>query len=358
MKKIISFIFYPPVLMLILLNILPSALMPKLAFNNAPEVYLPKHVPSVELKEKLSQSYPVDQVAMYLLEGKDLFGNDFLEKLDKLTLNLQREPLIERIINVTEMEHIHGTEEGFEASNLMGIDRRKELSIEKQRYQFILQNKTANNLIVSANNPDLMLLVIRPVKLDSTMQRIEVLEKVEQELQQLDIKKYVIARAGPIVTEVEQFNEIISDMMVLVPGTTFIGLALIWFMFKRVLAVIIAGLLIGAVVNTSMSLFVIFSVPYTSISSMLAPLMSALSTAFLLHFYSYLKLGSKFQYIGKERVNYALKQVNKPAIYSAITTILGLSTMYLSPILPIGHFGLISAFGVFSAYYFITLYCS
>jgi len=134
--------------------------------------------------------------------------------------------------------------------------------------------------------------------------------------------------------------------MMLVPGTIIIGLILIWFMFRRVLAVLVAWLLTGAVVNASMILFIIFSVPYTMISGMLAPLLSALTTAFLIHFYSYLKLASSYQYEGKKRVSFAVEQIKKPAFYTALTTILGLTSMYVSPILPIGHFGLMSGFGV------------
>jgi hypothetical protein len=97
-------------------------------------------------------------------------------------------------------------------------------------------------------------------------------------------------------------------------------------------------------------MFIVFSIPYTMISGMLAPLLAALTTAFLIHFYSYLKAASNYHYQGKERVNFALKGVKKPTFYTALTTILGLASMFVSPILPIAHFGLISAFGVFILY--------
>ena len=82
------------------------------------------------------------------------------------------------------------------------------------------------------------------------------------------------------------------------------------------------------------------------ISSILAPMLASLTTAFLIHFFSYMKLASSYRYQGKQRVDFALMQIKKPVFFTALTTILGLGSLSASPIQPIGHFGLIAAFGV------------
>jgi len=261
MKKVFSFIFFPPVLLLILLNTIPSAFMTQLTFDNAPEIYLPKHQASVVLKEKLSLLYPGDQNAMILFKGDKLYTDDFLDKLEKATKEIKRHPKVERVINVTEMEHIEGNEEGFEASSLLGKDRRKSLQDPDKRYQFAIKDRTANNLVVSSINEKVMAIIIRPDKLNSTIDRIDLMNSVYDTLKKHHINSLVYAQAGPIINEIEQFNAMIKDVMMLVPGTIIIGLVLIWFMFRRALAVFVAWLLTGAVVNATMLLFIIFSVP-------------------------------------------------------------------------------------------------
>ncbi|MCK5665260.1 MAG: hypothetical protein KAI17_17355, partial [Thiotrichaceae bacterium] len=331
MKKIFSFVLFPQVLLLILLNTIPSVFMTQLVFDNAPEVYLPKELPSVVLKEKLSKLYPSDQIAMILFKGDKLYTDDFLDKLEQAAKEIKRHPKVDRVINVTEMEHIEGNEEGFEASSLLGKERRKKLKDPVKRYLFAIKDRTASDLIVSNTNEQVMAMVVRPGTLDSTMDRIALMETVYKALAKQHIDSLVYAQAGPIINEIEQFDAMIKDIVLLVPGTMIIGLLLIWFMFKRALAVLLAGLLTGAVVNATMLLFIIFSVPYTMISGMLAPLLSALTTAFLIHFYSYLKLASSYHYERKKRVIFAVEQVKKPAFYTALTTVLGLASMSVSP---------------------------
>ncbi len=334
-----------PLLLLVFLNIVPSVFLINLTFDNAPEVYLPADQPGVVLKNQLLKIFPGDQNAFILFKGNDLYSDQFLENLDAATRQLNRSDLIEKVISVTETEHIEGTEDGFEVSSLLGDEKRKEIKEAFKRFQYAQSDKIAKGLIISDQMTS-MAIMVRPNGITTTAGRIAVMELVEKTLAEYNLNKYIAAKAGPIVVEIEQFRSMILDMMIFVPGTVLTGLILIWFMYKRLIAVVVAGLVTGAVVNSALFMYVIFSLPFTMITSILSPLLASLTMAFLIHFYNSMQLASSFKYQAKERVTYAVKHIKKPAFYTAITTILGLCSLSVSPILPIMHLGLVAAFGV------------
>jgi len=332
-------------LILAILNVLPPLFIPHLAFNNAPEIYLPDDQPSVVLEKQLREMFPDDQVAIVLFKGNELYSDDFLTKLQQATRQIKNNEKIERVINVTEIEHISSTDDGFEVSPLLGKSNREKIKGADERFNFAISDNVAIGAVVSPAQ-DYMGIIIRPYQLDSTIERIALLNSVEQVFAQYDIAKYIVAMAGPIPLEIEQFNSMIRDTMTFVPGTMIIGLALIWLMFRRFLAVLVAGVVTGAVVNGTLMLFIVFDLPYTLVASMIPPLLAALTTAFIVHFYTNMQLASSFSYQAEKRVAFALAQVRRPAFFTAMTTAIGLCSLGVSPIPPISHFGIIAAAGV------------
>ncbi|MFK5984634.1 MAG: hypothetical protein QM479_04305, partial [Pseudomonadota bacterium] len=83
MKKSISWYTNLPLIILLLLNIIPSIFLSQLAFDNAPETYLPKNQPSVILENELRKIFPDDQTAFILFNGENLYSDDFLNNLEQ-----------------------------------------------------------------------------------------------------------------------------------------------------------------------------------------------------------------------------------------------------------------------------------
>ena len=102
----------------------------------------------------------------------------------------------------------------------------------------------------------------------------------------------------------------------------------------------------GAVTQFCLSMFVLFGWPYNMVSSMIPSLMSALTIAFMVHLLNAIKTNRGHEDV----IMYSLKKVRKPSLYSAITTAVGLFALYLSPIPPVGHIGVIGGLGVLFSY--------
>ena len=142
----------------------------------------------------------------------------------------------------------------------------------------------------------------------------------------------------------------LRDNMIFIPVTIMIGLFLIWWLFRRWLAVILGGISIGVVVSSTIALYVLAGQPFTLISSIVPPLLSALTIAALVHLYNALHYASQRGISGQARVQHALAEIRRPALFTALTTAAGMLSLATSPIPAIRTFGLVSAAGVMLIY--------
>ncbi|MBU2709902.1 efflux RND transporter permease subunit [Zooshikella harenae] len=332
-------------LLLVLFNFVPPLFLLKLSVNNAPEQYLPASQPSVQFSHELRENFPEDQVMVVLFEGKQLTSDAFIKALEEVVKTVKAHPLIDRVISVTSVDHIAGTADGFEVLPLMDSQRLLSVPVE-QRMTYMLADSFARGALV-AESKDALAMIVRPIKLKDTRQRIEMMDVVQQTVSHYPVlmsaKQSV---AGPIPLEVYQLRSMVRDTMLFVPTTMGIGLLLIYLLFRRWLAVVISALVMGAVVNFTLLLFLIFQYPYTLIASMVPSLLSALIIAVLMHFFNGLRIAAGYGNSGQQRVRQALHEIRKPALFTVITTAAGLSSLGLSPIPPITFFGIFAAIGL------------
>ncbi len=345
--------YYFSVLFLFLFTVLPNGLLLNLNINNAPKVYLPADAPSVVIDEELRRYFPSDQAVLLLFEGVALYSDGFAKAFNELAEALRANPLIDDVMNMTTQDHIHGTEEGFLVEPLVNV---KELdkTRPKERLALALSDRFARNTLVAADGTAVSMLVI-PVAIDSSLERLALEDAILKQVEQARLGGYLTGMAGQITTDVAQMRSMLRDNMIFIPATTVIGLLLIWWLFHRWLAVIVSGVVIGVVVSSTVTFYVIFDQPFNLISSIIPPLLSALTVAALVHLFNALHYASKRGLVGPDRVSSALREVRRPAFYTALTTVAGLSSLGLSPIPPIKVFGLISAAGV-ALIYFVVIH--
>ncbi len=345
--------FYFSVVFLFLFTILPNALLLNLNINNTPKVYLPSDAPSVIADDELRNYFPSDQAVLLLFEGVALYSEGFVLAFKELADQLAANPLIDDVINMTTQDHISGTADGFLVEPLVNVNTLDETRA-SERQQRAFRDRFAQSTLVALDGTAVAMLVV-PVEINSSLVRLKLEDQILEAIEEVNLTGYLKGMAGQITTDVAQMRSMLRDNMIFIPATTVIGLLMIWWLFQRWLAVIVSGVVIGVVVSSTVAFYVIFSQPFNLISSIIPPLLSALTVAALVHLYNALHHASKRGLTGPERVASALKEVRKPALYTALTTVAGLASLGLSPIPPIKVFGLISAVGI-ALIYFIVIH--
>jgi len=343
--------FYFSVLFLFLFTVLPNGLLLNLNINNTPRVYLPADAPSVIIDDELRRHFPSDQAILLLFEGVALYSDGFARAFRNLADELSTDPLIDDVVNMTTQDHIHGTEEGFLVEPLLNV-KKLETTRPRERLERALSDRFARRALVAEDGSAVAMLVV-PVTIDSSLERLALEDRILERIEEAQLDGYLKGMAGQITTDVAQMRSMLRDNMIFIPVTTVIGLFLVWWLFHRWLAMLVAGVVIGVVVSSTVAFYVVFNQPFNLISSIIPPLLSALTVAALVHLFNGLHFASKRGLKGPARVESALREVRRPALYTALTTAAGLASLGLSPIPPIRTFGLISAAGVLLIYFIV-----
>lgn len=334
---------YASVLFLFLFTVLPSSLLLRLNIDNSPYAYFPDDEPAVVLDRELRTHFPNDQVFVLMFEGVALFSDGFIQAYDELSRALTRNPAIAQVIGITTQDHIAGSQDEFIVEKLIDA-RNLDDSRASERQQRIAEDRLSQGALMSDDGSALAMVVV-PEDAANSLERLALQDMLEDEIEKARLTGYLHAVAGQIPVDVAQLRSMLRDNMIFIPVTVGIGLALIWLLFRRWLAVMLAGVAIGVVVNCTVAIYVILNQPFTLISSIIPPLLSALTVAALVHLFNAMFLASRRGLQGAARVARALREVELPARFATLTTAAGLASLASSSIVPIKTFGLISAAG-------------
>ena len=339
---------YLSLFFLLMFTVLPSSLLLKLNIDNSPTVYFPDDEPAVVLDRELRERFPNDQVFVLLFEGVALFSDGFLNAYNDLGRTLLSQDAIDDVVSLTTQDHIAGTQDEFIVERLIDVGKFDE-SRPLQRRERVLEDRFSRDALASLDGSAVAMVVI-PNETGNSIERLALEGQILGAVEDANLHGYLTAIAGQIPVDVAQLRSMLRDNMIFIPATVTIGLAMIWWLFRRWLAVMLAGAAIGVVVNSTMAIYVLLNQPFTLVSSIIPPLLSALTVAALVHLFNALFLTSKYGLTGTERVKHAVNQVNRPALFAALTTAAGLASLSTSPIVPIKAFGLISAVGTLFIY--------
>lgn len=336
--------FWPALMVLLAMLSLPGYFLLQLKFDNAPEAYLPTDAPSVQFERRLRERFPGYELEVLLFQGEDLYQDRFLDALDRAADQLAADPRIERVISVSRLDHIAGSEDGFSVTPLLGKQERAALSPEQRRAR-VLADRFAPGLVVS-NDGRSMALVVRPKAMGDSVARLALHETIGTVLQRSGLASRVVARAGQLPLDVVQFQSMLSDNATFIPATIGVGLLLVWLLFRRVLAVALSLMAVSAVCQTTLALLSLSGKPFTLVTSILPPFLAAMTIASLVHFYNALSHAGGSGLSGRARINAALAEVRRPSFFAIVTTVAGLLSLATSTIQPIRHFGLAGALGM------------
>ncbi len=338
------------ILIAIHLVAIPFAL--RLHFNNVPDIYSPKDAPAILLRQDLLKEFPNDEVAIALFEGKNLYSPDFLAALHRVAGRMEKHANVDRVLSLTTIEHIQATGEGFEVQPLVDPDALDDHTPAEWREK-VLSDPLAPGLLASEDGQAIAL-AVRPVRLDESMPRLEIQYALIDAIKTEKLDGQFTALAGTIVQTVGELESIWRDSIIFIPLTMLLGLGLLWWVVGRVRPVLVGAAAMSSVVITSVAGLAASGQPYTPISAMIPTLMSAYTTATLLHLYAAIQRGRIAQLPRYQRISRALHETFKPGLFNVLTTGAGMASLALAPVPPAQVFGLAGALGV--AMVFIVVY--
>lgn len=324
----------------------------RLRINNSPEVYFPPDQPAVVFEHALRKEFPEDQVLVVLFEGSDIYTPHFLRALNRVARSLQTKPLINRVFTPTTMDHISGTEDGFAVGPLIDV-RHLDHESPGQIRAHILSDRFAPGRVV-AKDGSAIAMVVRPTRLKNSFQRLALERETLAAIHGAGLSGNVVAVAGQVALDVAELRSMVRDTVLFVPVIMVVGLLLMWWLFRRWIAVVSSALAMATVVSFTVALIAAWGQPYALVSAIIPPFMLALTVALLIHFMNALVHLSTAGYEGDERVDLALSHIRQPVFFATLTTVAGLFSLGLSPIQPIKTLGITAGIGMLFMYLVVT----
>lgn len=313
----------------------------RLQLDNSPEAYLPTSAPAVQFDQQLRLQFPDDEVLVLMFQG-EVYSQTFQQQLSELVAHLERHDGVQRVFSFSTVDHISGSEDGFSVEPLLLPSNVESAQAAKQH---VLSDRFAPGTLASPDG-SLVALAIRPVTLKDSLQRQELFDLAMDGIHAVGAQSQFAGAAGPIALDVAQFAAMKRDAMSSIPLTALVGILLIWWIFRRPMAVALAAVTLFVLVTMSVAIVAIWGRPFTLVQVMLPALLSALATALLIHFFNGLLHASQRGYQGVARVRQAWQETYRPAWFCALTTSAGLFSLGFNQIQPIQTFGIAGGIAV------------
>lgn len=331
-----------------LIHLVAGFMLLRLEINNSPELYAPPESPAARLERELRREFPNDELLVGLFMGADLYSDRVMAAMERVSVRLERLPLVDRVFSVTRMDHIAATEDGFAVEPLIDPERLDE-STPGERRARLLADRFAPGLLV-ARDGSALALAVRPRLLEDSRQRQAIEDAFRAAVRAEGLGPYLVAVGGLVALDTAQLASMLQDTVMFVPLVVVVGLQLLLWVVGRLPPMLIGALAMGTVVMATIAFLVALGQPYSLVAAILPSLLSAYTVATLLHLYAALMRARELGLRRPLRVIYAVNKTHKPAVYNVLTTGAGLLSMTLTPIPPVQVFGLVGAFGTLMVY--------
>ena len=334
--------------LIVMIHIVAAFFLWRLEFNNSPSLYYPQQSPASILEREVRAEFPNDELLIALFSGENLYSNQVLQSMDKLSQALEQNPVVDRVMSVTQVDHMAATEDGFAVERLVdaeNLDQRTEAEWRER----VLTDRFAPGWLASKDGT-VLAVVVRVKKLEESRQRVALEEFVRETVTSVGLGDRLVAVAGPVALDAAEFRSMIQDSIMFTPLVFALGLELLLWVVGRMRPMLIGAVAMSTVVVSCVALVSAVGQPYTLVTAMVPTLLAAYTVANLLHFYAALQRTRHAGFRRPRRVIYASRLVQKPAFFNLLSTIAGMGSLVLVPIPPIQVFGLVCAFGTIMIY--------
>ncbi len=313
------------------------------------ESWIIENDPDLEFYESFKDQFGEDEFLVVGYESPRMFTDEFLDRIDLLTLDLENISGVREVVSITSVEDILGTETDFIVQPL--VPSRPE---GEQEIRHILERIERNPLIkgnVVSEDLQAGLFLIRTTgsEDDGFDARLvaDVMAFFSEHPQLPEGIDFHVA--GWLVTDTSMASYMNRDMAFFMPITYVLIAVLLWVFLRNLPAVTISLINISICLVWTMAFLYFAGGAMSPMTSILPPLIMALVVSDSIHILQkFLQTqGADLQ----KRIRDAMQRLAVPCFLTSLTTAIGFSSLGLSDIPPIRHFGFAAAGGMLVEFY-------
>jgi len=318
--------------------------------NNVDYFRLQDH-PDQKFHDEFQEVFGNDEFFVIAFKKDDIFTRQNLSLIEELTSKLEKMELARDVVSLANVDHIVGSEDYFLVQPFLAHlpDTREELSV--------LRNQALNNPLyvdnlISADGTTAAIVIFAHDRPDDPDYRGRLLEQTRRVLEphQKDVQFFL---AGWTVTNYGLSQYMQSDLARFIPITYFLLAVVTYLFFGNIRLVILAVINISAVLGSTMGLFRILDIPINNVTTVVPPLVMALTLTTIVHIFTHLQLSVLNSFPDKSRaLGHVLNRVAVPCFLTSLTTAVGFLSLSISDLEPIRQFSILAAAGMVFGFFF------
>ncbi len=333
------------------ITILAVFQIPKIHVDSSTDIFIPQDHEITKIDKEIEKEFgTMDSIIMGIqVNFGTVLEPEVLTVIDEITKSLEESDDIKKVMSITNMDYIIGTDEGMEVISV--LDDLTYSSIEELKKRLIDWKDVYEGTFISSDSR-LCAIIIQPVAGSSE----EISNKIYNQIKELSAEyksaNLTFPVAGIPVITAEISRSIMSDLYWLIPVAAGLILGILLISFRKWEGVVfpITGLAVAVV--WVMGVVAVLNITFT-MATLLVPILllvvgSAYSIHVMSHFYEDIDHQSGF--LDYEAVNLfikkSLKTIVVPVMLAGLTTAGGFISLISSPLGPFRTFGVLSAVGV------------
>jgi predicted RND superfamily exporter protein len=331
-----------------------AAFLPQLTPRNDPYDFVVDRDPATAFYYEFKKIFEKEDFFVVAYRQEDLFTERRLTELKELTETLLNTEGVADVVSLANVADMRGTEETFDADDFLREIPSAPADLNALR-QRALNNPLYQRTLLSDDGKTTALVVFTPyVSPDESHDGIDVttrklLDAVNTQLEPYRQKGVHFAVAGWPVTNYYLGKYMKEDAALFFPVSLFLTLGTIWFIFRNVRLLLMAGAGIVLTLMATLGLAGLAKIPINNASIAVVPLVMALALSDIVHVFTHLDRRFLNESGGHSRgaMGLLLRSILFPCLLTSINTAIGFFSYTFNSVSAIRSFGWLAASGMF-----------
>jgi len=324
----------------------------KVGVDNSLEIWFVEEDPSLETYHEFQDEYGSDEVVILALKAEGgVFTAANMAQLSLLTQKAEAVDGIAKAFSITNARGLDGTESGLDISPLYSPEKDFDAERLKRRVQ---ENPLFHGRMVSKDGKTALVMATMAPSENLDAVRDGILEDLREAVEGTGLPVQT-AGMGVIYSALNRLS--LEDSQVFIAASNLVIFAILGFLFRRWLPVVITLLVIGVASLWLMGLYGAAGKSTNMVTMVLPTLMLIIGVSDCVHF-----LGHASKPVEglsrEERVRKGLGFMFWPCLMNSLTTAAGFASLAAAPMPVIRDLGLFAALGVLGAFVASLIGCS
>lgn len=330
------------VLLTAVLSIIAAINIPKLKFDADLSNLIPKDDPVIKELEAATDEFGSQSLILVAIRTDNIYQAKTLKKIGQLADNIVLIDGVAEVISPFNAEVVESSEWGMEIVPLSAY--LPQSTAEINAYRERINSSPYKDILISPDEKAAVIMIKPDASLEPGKE-----SHLAAQLSEL-VNKYnspeEIYVVGDVYSAYYAENAMKKDVLLLTPLVFLVLAAVLYLGFRSLQGVLLPMITVALSSVWAVALMALLGVKMSIITVLVPVILLAIGSAQGIHilnrYYSYLTQGQE----KKEAVLNTMQELTYPILMTSLTTAAGFISLLSSPIPPIKHFGLFTAFGV------------